>query len=228
MRTFGSYPPLCFFQSISDCLAEHPERKTPEVLRDLSMLVDLYQRAKEPYANYWLELVACRLKRDFLRQDPCFDDEEIQFFEKEPIRLASFLNELLSPMIEFFGPVKEITFYPLLVDSVNQENTEALVGFIENLKTLKNLKKVNIKFRSGKEFIRAFKMGLADLSFVELTIEIESVQQKHHDSLAAVLAKGINIHSLYLPANFFLSSGRTLDNIIHFFSNLEFPKVRRF
>ena len=218
-----------FLEICLDCLAEHPDRTTQEILRDLSKLAKLIKAGNVPGHALQLELIRCRLKRDLLQEFPIFTDDEIVcsnfVLGSLPVNLAKFLGEWLGPLIEFFDPVNVISFDPLQVESVNEQDAAALVAFIERLKTLDNLKEIRVSFRSPKDFCNAFKIGLDRLSFVKLSAAITKFRNQDYGSLTAMLARGIKIDSLILPEGCFFTSGRPLDETLASFAKLDNLKV---
>ena len=230
MRLF-LYIPSSFLDKCHDCLAEHPERTTKDILQDLSKLASLIERANEHDNRFQWELIRCRLKRDLLQEFPIFSDEEIQCsncsysFYDEPVNLTTFLGEFLGPLIEFFGSVKVLSFDYLKVKNVNEEDAAALVGFIERLKTLDNLKEIRVSFSSLKDFLNAVEIGLDRFSFVKLSVAIPKFSSEDYAFLPVVLAKGIKIDNLLLPEGFIFSSGLSLDKTLAFIANLDYLKV---
>ena len=227
-RLFESNPCFCFLKQCIDCLAEHPDRTTHEILRDLSKLASLIERATEPDSRFQLELIRCRLKRDLLQQVPIFTDDKVECSNvggDNPVNLRKFLAEWLGPLIEFFGAVKVLSLNSLQVKSVNDEDAAALVEFIERLKTLNNLKEIRVSFLSLKSFVNAVEIGLDRLAFVKLSVKIETFQNQGYDSLAAVLARGIKIDDLHLSEGYIFNSGKPLDETLAFFANLDSLKV---
>lgn len=230
MILFKEPPCICFLKTCLDCLARHPRRSRPKILQDLSALATLIGKSKEPEDGHLFEPIKCRLKRDLLRQARILQEEEVRCTNAvglgPPIKLAKFLDESLVPMLEFFDELEVLSFSPLHVESANQEDAEALAGFIEHLKTLKNLKEVRLTFLSVQAFVDAVEMGLDKLSFVQLQVEVKSLFKfDGYDLFASTLAKGIKLDKLKFAEGYIYSSDKLLKEVLQFLSALENVKV---
>ena len=230
MILFKSSPCFFFLKKCLNCLAKHPERSTPQILRDVSEVAELFKKSRKREASYLFEAIKCRLNQDLLRQDlVLLVEEEIECSNAiegdEPLSLATFFNESLTPMLEFFESAEVLSLKPLRVDSVNDEDATALVGFFERLTTLESLREVRIKFLSTEAFLKAVEMGLNRLSSAKLQVEIKSIKFDDYDVLASALANGVKLDKLTLPEGYLFLSGKPFGDIMHFLSSLEYPRV---
>ena len=222
-----------FLRECLNCLATYPERSTPEILKDLSLIADAIVDSENDH-QHSIEPVKCFLMRDLLRKRPFAGVNTIICSNvptdgSDPIRISAFLQSSLNPLIGFFNDVKTLMVNLISIgeSAVNAQNAEALTSFIRKLQTLENLKDVHLTFPSIQDFSRAVDLGLPLLSFVKLLIEIESFSTGDFEVLAAVLAKEIKIYKLVLPEKFIFSSDRTLDLTFEFFSGLNGLEVIR-
>ena len=207
-----------FLRECLGCLAEHPDRTNHQILETLSKLAGIMNN-DEGEDSRQLEYVKCCLTRDLLQKRPYAGEKRIDcgnLLNSEPVDLSSFLAYSMNPLIEFFDEVDVLSLNPLHVGSTDEETASALGDFFSRLRALEKLKEVHIAFPSVQAFSRAVDMGLSQLSFVNLSVEIRSFSSNDFDILAVALTKGIKCEKLSLIEDFLFSSGRSIDETLAF------------